>query len=71
MEDRSGYDAVVAAFARLPQGERAALEQYFLMERSYAEIGESLGLTEAAVRMRVSRGREKLQALIRKEGLYP
>lgn len=71
MEDRSGYDAVVAAFAGLPEGERAALEQYFLMERSYAEIGESLGLTEAAVRMRVSRGRTKLQALIRKEGLYP
>ena len=70
-EDRTGYDAVVAVFARLPAGERAALEQYFLMERSYAEIGESLGLTEAAVRMRVSRGRKKLQALIREEGLYP
>ena len=70
-EDRSGYDAVVATFAKLPEDERTVLEMYFLMELSYAEIRERTGLTEAAARMRVSRGRKKLQALIREEGLYP
>lgn len=46
----------------LPAGERRAVELRFLHDLSYAEIGDILGTTEEAARMRVHRGLERMRA---------
>ena len=44
----------------MPEAYRAALEMRFVEERSYQEIAQALGLSETAVKSRVSRGRTLL-----------
>lgn len=65
------YSALVACFARLPETYRAALEMKLLLGYSNKEIAEQLGLTEEAVKKRISRGRKLLQEIVLKEGFEP
>lgn len=53
--------AVQAALDRLPAGYRVPLVLYVYEERTVAEIGEILGLSKSAVKMRLSRAREKFR----------
>lgn len=57
------------ALATLPDAEREAVVMHHLQDRSYAEMASALGLTEAAVRKRVSRGVQNLGAQLRKRGV--
>jgi RNA polymerase sigma factor (sigma-70 family) len=57
------------ALATLPESEREAVVMHHLQDRSYAEMASALGLTEAAVRKRVSRGVQNLGAQLRKRGV--
>ncbi len=49
--------AVTAALRQLPDEQRAALLLHLVAGFSYLEIATMLGLSEGAVRMRISRGR--------------
>jgi RNA polymerase sigma factor (sigma-70 family) len=60
-----GEDATVRSLAQLPAEQRAAIEARVLEERSYPEIAGALGTSEAAVRMRVSRGLATLRGRMR------
>lgn len=51
-----GDEITVSWLADLPQDQRAAIRARVLDERSYPDIAGELGTSEAAVRMRVSRG---------------
>lgn len=55
--------------AELKPGERAVLLLRFFEEHSFAETGQTLGLSEEAARKRVSRALEKVRSLLRKEGV--
>jgi RNA polymerase sigma factor (sigma-70 family) len=57
------------ALATLSDAEREAVVMHHLQDRSYAEMAVALGLTEAAVRKRVSRGIHSLGAQLRKRGI--
>lgn len=50
----------VELIRQMPEAYRAALEMRFVEERSYQEIAQALGLSETAVKSRVSRGRTLL-----------
>jgi len=39
--------------------------------RSFVEIAERLGITEAAAKMRCVRGLEAVRAMLRREGIQP
>lgn len=57
-EDISGETIAVAdALAQLPDEQRAALLLHLVAGFSYLEVARLLGLSEGAVRMRISRGR--------------
>jgi RNA polymerase sigma factor (sigma-70 family) len=56
------------ALSSLGGAEREALVLHYFEDRSYAEMADVLGLQEAAVRKRVSRGLEHLGALLRRRG---
>jgi RNA polymerase sigma factor (sigma-70 family) len=60
-----GEDATVRSLAELPAEQRAAIEARVLDERSYSDIAGDVGTSEAAVRMRVSRGLATLRARMR------
>ena len=66
--DRDRYAAMCEqldaadALADLPEQERAVVLARIVEDRSYAEIAEALGLSEAATRKRVSRGLARLRA---------
>jgi RNA polymerase sigma-70 factor (ECF subfamily) len=53
--------AVQAALVTLPPKYRVPLVLYTCEERSVAEIAETLGLSASAVKMRLSRAREKFR----------
>jgi RNA polymerase sigma factor (sigma-70 family) len=57
------------ALHELKEGDRAALVLRFLEERSLGEVGQRLGLTENAARMRVERALEKLRGLLARRGI--
>jgi RNA polymerase sigma factor (sigma-70 family) len=59
-----GDDVTVSWLDDLPQDQRAAVQARVLDERSYPDIAGELGTSEAAVRMRVSRGLAALRARI-------
>jgi RNA polymerase sigma-70 factor (ECF subfamily) len=59
-----GEDVTVRQLAELPADQRAAIEARVLDERPYSDIARELGTSEAAVRMRVSRGLAALRARI-------
>ena len=49
-------DAVGALLAELPKDQREAVAAHVVEDRGYAELAESLHISEAVVRQRVSRG---------------
>jgi len=57
------------ALAELGEQDRDAVALRFLEEKSFAEIGRRLELSEDAVRKRVSRAVEKLQGLLARRGV--
>ena len=66
VEELAGTEAVRARVAseleRLPADQRAALHAHVVEERSYAELAAEWGVSEQAVRARVSRGLRSLGA---------
>lgn len=59
-EAREELDRVWAGISALPELERAALLLRSLHDTPYEQIGEILGLTPVAARVRVHRARQKL-----------
>ena len=59
--------ALADALLALEEPCRRAVVERYLDERSYAEIGARLGVSEAAARKRVSRGLELLRARLERE----
>jgi RNA polymerase sigma-70 factor (ECF subfamily) len=59
-----GEEVSVRWLAELPEDQRAAIEARVLDDRPYPDIAGELGTSEAAVRMRVSRGLATLRARI-------
>lgn len=63
--------ALRAALERLPEGQRQIVVLKLLRGARFAEIGERLGLTEAAAKMRFVRAVEALRTELEGEGLTP
>jgi len=59
--DRETERDAAAALERLPERYREAVVLYYRGDESLAEVATALGITEAAARQRVHRGREKLR----------
>ena len=55
--------------ARLGAREREAVVLRFLQQHSFARVGKSLGISEEAAQMRVTRGVEKLRGFLRSRGV--
>jgi RNA polymerase sigma-70 factor (ECF subfamily) len=68
LERLGGEVTVVELLEELPHDQRAALQARLLDERGYGEIAGAEGVSEAAIRQRVSRG---LASLRRKTGDEP
>jgi RNA polymerase sigma factor (sigma-70 family) len=71
-----GYGSLVAAalessLSRLAAPQRTIIVLRLLEGRSFAEIGDQLGVTEAACRVRFMRAVRQLRADFEKEGLRP
>lgn len=64
VEGRRRKDAVVAAIARLPFDQRAALVLHTFDGRPQAEVARLLGTTESAVKVRIHRARRALLAAL-------
>ena len=58
---------VLAAVRRLPRAEREAVALCLWSGVSYTEAAAALGITEVAVRSRVSRARARLAGLLNEE----
>jgi RNA polymerase sigma-70 factor, ECF subfamily len=56
--------AVQRALAQLPEGQRIPITLHRFEGMSFAEIAESLGLTESAVKVRAHRGYARLRDLL-------
>jgi RNA polymerase sigma factor (sigma-70 family) len=63
--------ALQAALARLPEGQRRVVVLKLLRGARFAEIGERLGLTEAAAKMRFVRALDALRTELEGEGVTP
>lgn len=63
--------ALGAALARLPDGQRQVVVLKLLRGARFAEIGETLGLTEAAAKMRFVRALEALRTELEGKGVTP
>src|SRR5215475_1414288 len=61
-QDKPSLDEVLAALARLPFNQRAAIVMREVEDRSYAEIAEVLGVTVPAVEALLFRARGNLRA---------
>jgi RNA polymerase sigma factor (sigma-70 family) len=57
------------ALEELPELDRAAILLRFFETKSMEEVGRTLGTTESAAKMRLSRAVEKLRAIFRKRGV--
>ena len=57
------WDAVL----RLPEDQRLAVMFYYYEDMPVAEIAKTLGVAQGTVKSRLSRGRERLRALLREE----
>jgi RNA polymerase sigma-70 factor (ECF subfamily) len=60
-----------AALERLPEGQRQVVVLKLLRGARFAEIGEMLGVTEAAAKMRFVRALEALRTELEGEGVTP
>ena len=67
LEGRRRVHAVLDAIQRLPAGQRDAVALCLVAEVSPAEAARVLGVTEATVRSRIHRARQKLRALLPEE----
>lgn len=56
---------VLRAIEELSQCQRDVVTLVFLMDRSYGEAASALGITEANVKTRVKRARDRLRVLVR------
>jgi len=61
--ERSELTAVLEALQALPEADRAALLMYAQDDMPYAEIAAALGLSVAAVKVRIHRARIRLNRL--------
>jgi RNA polymerase sigma factor (sigma-70 family) len=59
---------VIAAVARLPRGQREAVEMCLLGDVSTADAAELFGISETSVRSRLSRARARLQQITQEDG---
>jgi RNA polymerase sigma factor (sigma-70 family) len=55
---------LLAALAALPETQREAVRAHVLDEQPYAELAQRLGIPEATVRQRVSRGLARLRTIL-------
>jgi RNA polymerase sigma-70 factor (ECF subfamily) len=60
---------LAAAVERLPDIERDVVILFHYTEKSLAAIAEQLGRTERAVQGILDRGRKKLRAMLKNDGL--
>lgn len=63
-QDREELRAALAALARLPEADRAAMLMRAVAGLSYAEIAATLGTSAVAARVQVHRARMKLGSLL-------
>ncbi len=63
--------ALRAALERLPEGQRQVVILKLLRGARFVEIADSLGLTEAAAKMRFVRALEALRTELEQEGVTP
>lgn len=63
--------ALRAALERLPEGQRQVVGLKLLRGARFAEIGETLGLSEAAAKMRFVRALEALRTELEEGGVTP
>ena len=63
--------ALRSALERLPEGQRQIVVLKLLRGARFAEIGERLGLTEAAAKMRFVRALDALRSELEDEGVTP
>lgn len=63
--------AIATALAGLPEGQRQVVVAKLLEGRPFVEIASSLGVTEAACKMRFSRGLEALRSELSRQGVEP
>ena len=66
-EDARGESEALLALARLEEKYRLPIVLYVIEGYSQKETGEILGLTEANVKSRIHRGKQKLRALLENE----
>ena len=59
------------ALARLPSKDREAILLRYFEDRSVKEVADALGISEAATKMRIGRGLEKLRGLLGGEAGMP
>lgn len=67
-ESEVGYSRVKELIRSMPETYRDTLELRYVLEWSSADIAKALGITVSAVDARISRGREKLIKILRREG---
>jgi RNA polymerase sigma factor (sigma-70 family) len=67
IEALAGDTVAVAILERLPAEQRFAVRRRVIDERAYDEIADELGVTEATVRKRVSRGLAALRSQLRED----
>ncbi len=65
-EDRA---AVHAAIARLPVEDQSAIVMHYLEGKSSAEVAAAMKTSDAAVRTRLTRARERLRTFLRRAGV--
>lgn len=61
--------AIDEVIRQLPEEDRAAVLLRFFEKRDFRSVGEAIGTSEDAARMRVNRALEKLQILLRQRGV--
>ena len=66
---RQAINVLSRAVVRLPMRYRSVLERYHAQEQSMKETADALGLTVAAVKSRLLRGRLNLRASLAKKGI--
>ncbi len=70
-EDKAPIAAEVTGYlAKIPEKNRAAVVLHYLEGYSVEEIAVMLNISEAAVKMRLNRGREALRKAMQREGKY-
>jgi len=67
--DSAQRSAIHTAMARLPNLYRSALHLHYWMGMTVSEVGETLSVPEGTVKSYLHRGRAKLYAMLRKQGV--